>query len=106
MRVVGQRHQAMAATNNGCPSGDQARLPVIFTPTGVHWTDGMKPGQYSKSRAPTRAHGWAIVCCPTCGKLSTVGINHEVSAAGVVHPSYVCPFPPCTFHLFISLAHW
>jgi hypothetical protein len=29
-----------------------------------------------------------------------------VADDGTVSPSYVCPFPPCTFHLFVRLDGW
>lgn len=65
----------------------------------------LKPGEYAKSLKPTKLC-WAILCCPQCGKLSTVGKNHTVSADGAVTPSYVCPFKPCTWHTGIMLGDW
>jgi hypothetical protein len=49
---------------------------------------------------------WAEICCPSCGKTGLLGSNHTVSDDGVVSPSDVCPFPPCTFHQFIVLDDW
>jgi len=49
---------------------------------------------------------WAELCCPGCGKVALLGRNHTVDANGTVHPSVVCPFPPCTFHEFIALDGW
>jgi hypothetical protein len=49
---------------------------------------------------------WAELCCHACGKVALLGSNHTVSADGVVSPSDVCPFPPCTFHQFITLDDW
>jgi hypothetical protein len=49
---------------------------------------------------------WAEICCPGCGKIGLLGDNHVVAAGGVVAPSDVCPYPPCTFHEFIALDDW
>lgn len=49
---------------------------------------------------------WAELCCPGCGKVALLGSNHRVAAGGSVTPSDVCPFPPCTFHDFVSLDDW
>lgn len=49
---------------------------------------------------------WAELCCPGCGKIALVGANHTVADDGTVHPSDVCPYPPCTFHEFIKLDDW
>ena len=57
----------------------------------------------SKGRANTY---WAEICCPGCHKVALLGSNHTVASDGTVQPSDVCPFPPCTFHEFISLDDW
>jgi hypothetical protein len=57
----------------------------------------------SKGRSNTY---WAELCCPGCGKIAMVGSNHVVNPGGMVVPSDVCPFPPCTFHRFIQLDDW
>ena len=57
----------------------------------------------SKGRSNTY---WAELCCPGCGKVALLGSNHIVTAGGVVTPSDVCPFPPCTFHDFVVLDDW
>lgn len=49
---------------------------------------------------------WAEVCCPGCGIVGLVGSNHTVADDGIVSPSDVCPFPPCTFHRHIALDDW
>jgi hypothetical protein len=49
---------------------------------------------------------WAEICCPGCKKVALLGSNHIVKDDGAVHPSDVCPFPPCTFHEFIQLDDW
>jgi hypothetical protein len=49
---------------------------------------------------------WAELCCPGCGNVGMLGHNHTVAAGGVVHPSDVCPYPPCTFHDFVVLDDW
>lgn len=49
---------------------------------------------------------WAETCCPGCSKVALLGSNHTVASGGIVTPSDVCPFPPCTFHEFIVLDDW
>lgn len=49
---------------------------------------------------------WAEICCPGCGKVGLLSSNHTVAVDGVVSPSDVCPYPPCTFHAFIALDDW
>lgn len=49
---------------------------------------------------------WAELCCPGCGKVGMLGSNHTVAPDGTVHPSDVCPYPPCSFHEFIFLDDW
>ena len=65
----------------------------------------LPPGFYAPSLAPSPV-AWAVVRCPTCGKLSTVGVNHVVLEDGTIRPSYVCPFPPCAFHVMARLVGW
>ena len=81
----------------------------LFQRHGTHRpadaTQPLPPGFYAPSIAPCPV-AWAVVRCPTCGKLSTVGINHTVNADGRVRPSYVCPFPPCSFHVMARLVGW
>jgi hypothetical protein len=69
-------------------------------------TDDLPRGAYAKSLRPSRAKGWAIIRCPQCGRCSSIKENHEVDAAGVVSPSYVCPFAPCEWHVNIVLDAW
>lgn len=47
----------------------------------------------------------AFVRCPECGELSSLR-KHSVAPNGTVSPSYVCPFPPCTFHEWVRLEGW
>lgn len=49
---------------------------------------------------------WAELCCPGCGKVCLLGSNHVVGPDSNVTPSVVCPYPPCTFHEFITLDDW
>ena len=56
-------------------------------------------------KTPTQRF-WAECVCPLCNKVSMVGRNHTVTDDGVVSPSYVCPFSPCTFHEFVRLNDW
>jgi hypothetical protein len=49
---------------------------------------------------------WAELCCPGCGKVGMLGDNHTVAASGIVTPSDVCPYPPCTYHEFVVLDDW
>ena len=72
-----------------------------------HRSNGLKPGHYAKSLDPRRDRcGWAIVCCPGCEWLFTIGRNHEVTADGAVSPSLVCPYGGCSFHQFVRLEQW
>lgn len=48
-----------------------------------------------------------IICCPSCGKLSSVYTKihqvefHEDGTFSAL-PSFVCPHSPCTWHVFIK----
>jgi hypothetical protein len=64
-----------------------------------YWADYMA----SKGRPNTY---WAELCCPGCGRVGLLGSNHTVSRDGTVQPSNVCPFKPCTFHVYIVLDDW
>lgn len=64
-----------------------------------YWADYMT----KKGRPNTY---WAELCCPECHKVALLGSNHTVAAGGIVSPSDVCPFKPCTFHQFIVLDDW
>ncbi len=45
--------------------------------------------------------------CPKCNKDFSIGTQvHHIDAQGVVSPSMVCPFKPCTFHAYIRLEGW
>jgi len=75
----------------------------------------IEPGAYRRVHEYWADHGakkgvpntyWAEICCPGCHRVSMVGRNHTTADAGVVQPSYVCPFPPCTFHQMIVLDDW
>jgi len=49
----------------------------------------------------------AVCACPACGHVGTLAPHiHSIAVSGVVSPSYVCPFKPCTFHQFVALAGW
>lgn len=75
----------------------------VFTRHRDHRTTGLKPGHYAKSLDPRADRcGWAIVGCPECKRLLTIGRNHRVSADGAVSPSLVCPYK-CSFHQFVRL---
>jgi len=41
--------------------------------------------------------------CPVCGALRAM-TDHQISAAGVVHPSILCA--DCGYHVFGRLADW
>lgn len=64
-----------------------------------YWAD------YCESRGKPNTF-WAEICCPGCGVVGMLGSNHRVTDDGVVSPSDVCPYPPCTFHVFIVLDDW
>ena len=79
----------------------------VFARHPTHRTSGLLPGRYAKSLDPRRDHcGWAIVCCPGCQRLLTIGHNHKVTANGTVRPSLVCPYEGCNFHRFVQLDAW
>lgn len=61
--------------------------------------------EYMATRGKPNTY-WAELCCPGCGRVALLGSNHVVTAGGVVTPSNVCPFPPCTFHKMIALDDW
>lgn len=46
-----------------------------------------------------------VIACPDCGKHSSV-IKHSIAADGTSEPSYVCPHPPCGWHVFVRLDGW
>lgn len=72
-----------------------------------HTISGLQLGQYAKSLDPRPDRcGWCIVCCPSCGRLLTLGRNHTVQGNGKVTPSLVCPHKPCMFHDFVILKDW
>lgn len=62
---------------------------------------------------PLSSIAHAFTCCPRCGLVATLakrrpehGRGHDVAADGAVSPSLVCPFPPCTWHVFVQLEDW
>jgi hypothetical protein len=59
-----------------------------------------------RAKHPAIGAHWAETCCPDCGRVALLGSNHVVTAGGVVTPSDICPFPPCTFHKTIALDDW
>lgn len=72
-----------------------------------HTIAGLTPGYYAKSLDPRAdRRGWCIVCCPSCGRPMTLGLNHVVAADGRVSPSLVCPRAGCSFHDYVTLADW
>jgi hypothetical protein len=72
-----------------------------------HKIVGLTRGYYAKSLDPRADRcGWCIVCCPSCGRLMTLGRNHVVAPDGGVSPSLVCPHSGCGFHNYITLAGW
>jgi hypothetical protein len=77
------------------------------THTPADPADPVERGHYAKSLDPKRSGcGWGVIRCPECGKLATLGDNHEVASDGSISPSLVCPFPPCTFHVSARFADW
>lgn len=53
--------------------------------------------------------------CAVCGESATLRgahvrrdgtYGHDIAADGTVHPSIVCPFPPCTWHVWGRLLEW
>ncbi len=62
--------------------------------------------------------GFVTVACGDCGKRSVLrdGPNesmrmdgthgHDISPEGAVRPSIVCPYKPCTWHVWARLMDW
>ena len=74
----------------------QRPLPTINVGPG-EW----KPWAWIGNR-PT-----AVVGCPMCGKVMTVGLAiHTIHPDGRLSPSLVCPFKPCLFHVMARLEDW
>jgi hypothetical protein len=76
-------------------------------------TKGEGKGQWriekgAENPAWVKATGYMLtVKCPGCGVDSIMSSSvHKVAADGTVHPSYVCPYPPCTFHEWVRLEGW
>ena len=66
----------------------------------------MKPGEWRVWHlfsAPGKQS--AVVCCPGCGRLATLG-DHTIDPDGSVSPSLDCPFDHCDFHDMVKLADW
>lgn len=68
----------------------------------------LEDGEYHQATGQLANGVYALLRCPLCHKTQSVGIgrNHRVADCGTVSPSYVCAFPPCTFHTSIVLADW
>jgi hypothetical protein len=47
---------------------------------------------------------WVSLACHECGLQAL--LNHTVSDNGDVNPSLVCPYEPCTMHVFGTLKDW
>ena len=78
---------------------DTLTEPGTYRRVLEYWAD------YCASKGRPNTY-WAELVCPGCGKCALVGSNHTVAQGGIVMPSDVCPFPPCTFHEFIVLDDW
>lgn len=74
-----------------------------FTPTGErdHWDT--PPGHWCAWRGGVQRAGgvveprlFVIINCPECKLYGT--LPHRIDPQGGVHPSIVCPHPPCQFH--------
>jgi hypothetical protein len=79
--------------------------------------DPKNPGEWlSVADKPNADAGFVklfpiILCCPQCGKQCSVSTrNHEVvfhdDGTFTAHPSFVCPHPPCTWHVFIRKSQY
>ena len=58
--------------------------------------------QHSLKEGPVKT---ANLCCPECGHAMTI-MNHKISTLGVVSPSVVCSYRPCTWHVWLELKDW
>ena len=62
-------------------------------------------------RVDQDGEGFEVVTliCPKCGKRSTLWspiAGHAISEEGMVSPSVVCPFEPCTYHEIVQRDGW
>ena len=64
----------------------------------------MRKGEW-RGGQKTGSERTALVCCPGCGRISTLS-KHTIDPDGTVTPSLVCPFPHCDFHDMVKLADW
>jgi len=73
------------------------------TPPG-YWC-GWNGGEIIKAGEPPIPRLFVLLTCPVCKKWAT--LPHHVDAKGLVHPSVVCPHPPCPMHLMpVTLEGW
>jgi hypothetical protein len=63
-----------------------------------------KPGVF-QDQVSVPAKRTALFACPVCGNVFSLS-GHNIATDGIVSPSVVCPYPPCTFHEFIQILGW
>lgn len=70
------------------------------------------PGSWRKWEYGPLSLVGSVVVCPQCHGAMSVGggvpfgSGHTIDEVGTVSPSVVCPYPPCTWHVFIRLTNW
>lgn len=82
---------------------------MMFNKSEARLPEELLPGQWMPWKwGATKPYPLtAVICCPMCGKSGTLHPNiHTISVTGIVSPSMVCPYPPCSFHEFIRLDGW
>lgn len=65
------------------------------------------PGEWVRMTNETSEVYPIVICCPECTRLSSVSTQkHKITFhhddTFSLEPSYVCPFPPCTWHVWIK----
>jgi hypothetical protein len=65
----------------------------------------MRKGEWRHLTLPITKLRSALVCCPKCGKLSSLS-GYTIDPDGTVTPQFECPFDLCDFIDFVKLADW
>lgn len=73
-------------------------------PKGTWYPHPLGPHTTLYERLVTGQRVVIYVACPLCGK--TMSLAHAIGPKGALSPSIVCPFGPCTWHVFETLGSW
>ncbi len=63
--------------------------------------DELQPGEFTTNVGPMLV-GQAVICCPLCGGVDTLGDRYTIDKAGRVVPAFACG-GGCSFHDWIEL---